>query len=190
MSFVIYGLIGLMPGDPDRSDGAGDPDITSADVARLKAVYGLDRPLLERYGDWLGPALPGELGYSRSFARPVLAVLPPRLANTFLLMGVSFVLALCHRAAARHPGRDRPRSRRLRDQPVLLRRHLDTVLLARPAADHLVLGRARLAAGGRRGRHPAGRLARALGERCAFSSCRWPRSPGQPAATPASCAAP
>jgi peptide/nickel transport system permease protein len=94
MSFVIYGLIGLMPGDPIDLMASGNPHITSADVARLKALYGLDRPLLERYGHWLAAALRGELGYSRSFARPVLEVLPPRLANTCLLMGVSFVLAL------------------------------------------------------------------------------------------------
>ena len=94
MSFVIYGLIGLMPGDPIDLMASGNPHITSADIARLKAVYGLDRPLLERYGHWLAAALRGELGYSRSFARPVLEVLPPRLANTCLLMGLSFVLAL------------------------------------------------------------------------------------------------
>jgi peptide/nickel transport system permease protein len=52
MSFVIYGLLGLMPGDPIDLMASGDPNITSEDVARLKAVYGLDRPLLERYGHW------------------------------------------------------------------------------------------------------------------------------------------
>jgi peptide/nickel transport system permease protein len=94
MSFVIYGLIGLMPGDPIDLMASGNPRITSADVARLKATYGLDRPLLERYGHWLAQALRGEFGYSRAYGRPVLEVLPPRLANTCLLMGVSFVLAL------------------------------------------------------------------------------------------------
>jgi peptide/nickel transport system permease protein len=73
---------------------AGDPNITSADLARLKAVYGLDRPLLERYGRWLGAALTGEFGFSRLHARPVLEVLLPRLGNTCLLMGLSFALAL------------------------------------------------------------------------------------------------
>ena len=94
MSFVIYGLIGLMPGDPIDLMASGDPKVTSADIARLKAVYGVDRPLLERYGHWLADALRGEFGYSRAFARPVLEVLPPRLVNTCLLMGVSFALAL------------------------------------------------------------------------------------------------
>jgi peptide/nickel transport system permease protein len=94
MSFVIYGLLGLMPGDPIDLMAAGDPNITSADLARLKAVYGLDRPLLERYGRWLGAALGGEFGFSRLHARPVLEVLLPRLGNTCLLMGLSFLLAL------------------------------------------------------------------------------------------------
>ena len=164
MSFVIYGLIGLMPGDPIDLMASGDPNMTSADVARLKAVYGLDRPLLERYGHWLGDALRGEFGYSRAFARPVLEVLLPRLANTCLLMGVSFVLALALALPAGIAAALRPRSvARLRPQPVRLRRHLDAVVLARAAADPLVLGRARLAAGGR---HADGRRDR-LGDRLA-----------------------
>ena len=35
MSFVIYGLIGLMPGDPIDLMLGADPHLTSADVARL-----------------------------------------------------------------------------------------------------------------------------------------------------------
>ncbi len=94
MSFVIYGLLGLMPGDPIDLMASGNPDITSEDIARLKQVYGLDQPLLERYWHWLSSALAGDLGYSRLHARPVLEVLWPRLGNTTLLMGTSFVLAL------------------------------------------------------------------------------------------------
>jgi peptide/nickel transport system permease protein len=110
MSFVIYGLIGLMPGDPIDLMASGNPNITTADVARLKALYGLDQPLLERYGHWLGSALRGEFGYSRAYARPVLEVLPPRLANTCLLMGLSFVLALMIALPAGIVAALRPRS--------------------------------------------------------------------------------
>jgi peptide/nickel transport system permease protein len=94
MSFAIYVLLGLMPGDPIDLMASGDPNITSDDIARLRAVYGLDRPLLERYWHWLADAVRGELGYSRLHARPVVEVLLPRLGNTVLLMGLSFVLAL------------------------------------------------------------------------------------------------
>ena len=94
MSFLIYGLIGLMPGDPIDIMVQADPNLTAADAARLKALYGLDKPLVERYFNWLIAALQGDFGYSRVHNAPVLEVLLPRLGNTMLLMGLSFILAL------------------------------------------------------------------------------------------------
>ena len=94
MSFVIYLLLGLMPGDPIDIMASGDPDMNSADIARLKALHGLDRPLTERYLSWLSGALGGNFGFSRLHTRPVLDVLGPRLWNTTVLMGLSFILAL------------------------------------------------------------------------------------------------
>ena len=109
MSFVIYGLIGLMPGDPVDQMLTADPHLTAADAARLKALYGLDRPLGERYLAWARAALSGDLGYSRLYAKPAIAALLPRLANTAVLMLSSFVLSLAialplGAAAARRPG--------------------------------------------------------------------------------------
>ncbi|PWC43502.1 ABC transporter permease [Azospirillum sp. TSO22-1] len=94
MSMLVTVLIALMPGDPVDLMLAGNPKATAADAARLKALYGLDRPLWERYANWLGAALTGDFGYSRLFAQPVPAVLLPRLGNTLLLLGASFVLAV------------------------------------------------------------------------------------------------
>jgi len=94
MSFLVYVLIGLMPGDPIDIMISGDPHMTTADAARLRALYGLDRPIVERYLAWLGAALHGDLGYSRTFQRPVLEILLPRLGNTAILMGASFVLSV------------------------------------------------------------------------------------------------
>jgi len=93
MSFVIYGLIGLMPGDPIDIMVSSDPNMTPEDAARLRALYGLDRPIFERYLSWLGAALQGDFGFSRLHGRPVLEVLLPRLGNTALLMGLAFLLA-------------------------------------------------------------------------------------------------
>ncbi|HJQ55799.1 MAG TPA: ABC transporter permease, partial [Vineibacter sp.] len=93
MSAVVFGLIGLMPGDPFDVMVAGDPNMKPEDAARLRALYGLDRPLWARYLSWLTSALGGDLGFSRSFARPVLDVLLPRLADTLLLMGLSLLVS-------------------------------------------------------------------------------------------------
>jgi peptide/nickel transport system permease protein len=108
MSFVIYALIGLMPGDPIDLMRSADPRMSAADAARLKALYGLDQPLLLRYAGWARQALTGDLGYSRLFAAPVWRALLPRLGNSLLLMGPSFVLAFAIAlglgiAAARQP---------------------------------------------------------------------------------------
>ncbi len=94
MSFVVYGLLGLMPGDPLDLMLTADPHMTPADAERLRALYDLDRPILARYLDWLAAALTGDFGVSRLHARPVLEVIPAALANTLILMGASFVLSI------------------------------------------------------------------------------------------------
>ncbi|WP_366555450.1 ABC transporter permease [Aquibaculum sediminis] len=109
MSFLVYLLIGLMPGDPIDIMISGDPNMSAADAERLRAVYGLDQPLLARYWAWLTSVLSGDLGYSRLFNRPVETILLPRLGNTLLLMGAALLLALIVAlplgvAAARRPG--------------------------------------------------------------------------------------
>ncbi len=109
VAFASYALIGLMPGDPIDLMVRADPRLTSADAARLKALYGLDRPLWERFGRWLVQALSGDLGHSRLYGRPVVEVLGPRLLATLALMGPSLLLALLLALpagirAALHPG--------------------------------------------------------------------------------------
>lgn len=94
VSFVVYALIGLMPGDPVDLMITADPKMTPEDAARLRALYGLDQPILERYGNWLSAALSGDFGFSRLHSKPVMEVLYPALGNTVILLGLSFGLAL------------------------------------------------------------------------------------------------
>ena len=93
MSFVVYGLIGLMPGDPIDIMVSANPNLTTEDAARLRKLYGLDRSIGARYLTWLGAAVQGDFGYSRLYSRPVIEILLPRLGNTVVLMGASFALA-------------------------------------------------------------------------------------------------
>ncbi|MHA1566490.1 MAG: ABC transporter permease, partial [Alphaproteobacteria bacterium] len=91
MSFVIFFLIALMPGDPIDIMIASNPDLTPADAVRLRALHGLDVPIWQRYINWLTAALGGDFGYSRNFNRPVFEVLMPRLGNTIILLGLSSI---------------------------------------------------------------------------------------------------
>ncbi|MEJ5230906.1 MAG: ABC transporter permease [Geminicoccaceae bacterium] len=94
VAFLLFALVDLMPGDPIDLMLQADPRLTSADVARLKALHGLDRPLAERFLAWLANALRGEFGYSRLYGLPVGEILWPRLLATLLLVGTSFLAAL------------------------------------------------------------------------------------------------
>jgi peptide/nickel transport system permease protein len=93
LSFAMFLLIGLMPGDPIDLAIAGDPRLNAEDAARLRALHGLDQPILARYLAWAGALLRGEFGYSRLFAQPVAAVLWPALGSTLVLVGTAVLLA-------------------------------------------------------------------------------------------------
>ncbi|WP_342358928.1 ABC transporter permease [Terrarubrum flagellatum] len=94
MSFVIYGLIGLMPGDPVDIMAASMPGMTPEVMKNLRAIYGLDQPLMLRYARWLMAILSGDFGFSRTHSRPVLEVLTPALLQTCKLMLISFFLSV------------------------------------------------------------------------------------------------
>jgi peptide/nickel transport system permease protein len=94
MSFVIYSLIGLMPGDPLDVMISSNPGATPEVVARLREIYGVDQPIMLRYGHWLLAALQGDLGFSRTHSQPVLEVLLPALWITCRLMLISFVISV------------------------------------------------------------------------------------------------
>jgi peptide/nickel transport system permease protein len=109
MSFVIYALIGLMPGDPLDIMIASNPGATPEVVAQLRAIYGLDQPMPVRYAHWLLAALHGDFGFSRTHSEPVLTVLAPALLQTCKLMLISFAIAAAAAfvlgvAASRRPG--------------------------------------------------------------------------------------
>ena len=94
MSFVIYALMALMPGDPIDIMVQSDPHLTPADATRLKEIYGLDQPLGKRYANWFFSAVQGDFGYSRIHNRPTLEILAPRLTNTAWLMLASLLFSL------------------------------------------------------------------------------------------------
>ncbi len=93
LSFIFYMLLGLMPGDPIDLAIMSDPRLTAEDAARLRALHGLDQPLLARYLAWAGAVLRGEFGFSRLFARPVATLLWPALLSTLALLGWAVLIA-------------------------------------------------------------------------------------------------
>jgi peptide/nickel transport system permease protein len=93
LSFAMFLLIGLMPGDPIDLAIAGDPRLTAEDAARMRALHGLDQPLMARYAAWVQALMAGQFGYSRLFAQPVAQVIWPALLSTLALLGAALVVA-------------------------------------------------------------------------------------------------
>lgn len=86
-SFIIFLLFAKTPGDFID----GNITLTAARAAELKAIYGLDQPLLTRYLHWLGQLLRGDLGFSLQYQIPVSQLLNQYIWNSFLLASVALV---------------------------------------------------------------------------------------------------
>ena len=94
MSFVLYNLIGLMPGDPIDVMLEGNPSVTPELMAQMRAIYGMDQPLLLRYWHWLLAASKGDFGYSNTYFRPVIEILGPAMVQTIKLMTLTLMVSI------------------------------------------------------------------------------------------------
>ena len=81
-------LIKLAPGDP-FIELIDNPRVPPEVRERLRARWGLDRPVHEQYLLYLRDLARGDLGWSFSKSRPVADAIADALPNTLLLMGVA-----------------------------------------------------------------------------------------------------
>lgn len=78
----------------DLATALAGEDAPAAEVERIRQQFGLDRPLLVQYGEWLLRALTGDLGRSLFYQETVSALILDRLPNTLTLAGLGLALAL------------------------------------------------------------------------------------------------
>jgi peptide/nickel transport system permease protein len=92
VSLVTFLVINVMPGDAAQQLlGA---NATPDQVAQLRSQLHLDQPVFERYVNWLGDVLTGNLGSSFASDQPVTSILSERLPVTFELLAYAFVVSL------------------------------------------------------------------------------------------------
>lgn len=94
MSFLLFILIGMMPGDPIETMFEGNPALTPELVRQMRDMYGLDEPVTRRYWHWLVSALGGDLGYSSLYFQPVLEVLGPAVLQTTILVSATLLVSI------------------------------------------------------------------------------------------------
>lgn len=98
VSVVVFLLIHLLPGDAIQMFLGTQVDMTPAQMAELRRLFGLDKSLPGQYADWILRLTRGDFGVSLRTSRPVLpdilARLPVSAEITVLALAVALAIAL------------------------------------------------------------------------------------------------
>ncbi len=93
ISVVLFTVFALAPGDP-FSDLVQNPNVPPEVVASLRAKFGLDDPVWQRYFHWFAAMLHGDWGFSFISRVNVDTLIMQRVSVTLAIIGASQVLAL------------------------------------------------------------------------------------------------
>ncbi len=93
VSLVCFALMQATPGGPTAMLSQ-NPMVKPDDLARIRANFGIDEPVIVQYFLWLKRViLHGDFGYSYVTGEPVSEMINQRLPATVELMGSAFLLA-------------------------------------------------------------------------------------------------
>src|SRR6186713_2024659 len=92
VAVLVFSMLRMTPGDP-ASIIAGAA-ATAADVAGIREKLGLDRPIVEQFGIWLGNVLRGDFGESFFFKKTVASLIADRVGPTLALATFTMVLSI------------------------------------------------------------------------------------------------
>ena len=93
VSAIGFAVLHLAPGGP-LAQFALIPGMSQADIARIAAQMGLDRPLPIQYWEWFSRLLTGDWGHSYRDSQPVLAIIASHLPATLELMVSALLIAV------------------------------------------------------------------------------------------------
>ena len=93
ISVILFGVLALAPGDPFE-DLATNPNVPPEVRMALRAQFGLDDPIWQRYFHWLVNMLRGDWGFSFVSRIDVDELILQRLPVTIAVIGASQLLAL------------------------------------------------------------------------------------------------
>ena len=94
VSFLVFCLLSLAPGDPAITLLGGPSKATPEAIAQVRAAYHLDEPLLIQYWYWLQGVLKFDFGRSISSQLPVKDAIGERLPITVALAVYSFIITV------------------------------------------------------------------------------------------------
>ena len=94
VTFVTFFLTNVLPGDAVNALIPIDAQQDREFVEQIREEWGLNDPLIVRYGRWLGDAVQGDLGRSLVTGQPVTDEITHRLPITLEIMAVAVGLSL------------------------------------------------------------------------------------------------
>ncbi len=92
VSVAIFAITEILPGDVAwhiLGQGA-----TPENLEAVREKLDLNKPAYERYINWIGDALQGDLGDSYIQNRPVIDIVKPRLYNSAILAAFAFIISV------------------------------------------------------------------------------------------------
>lgn len=93
ISFVIFAILALAPGDP-LAQFALNPAIPESTRELIRIQFGLDRPWPERYVRWITSLARGDWGFSFGSRSPVIDLVWQRLPQTLQVVGLAYVIGV------------------------------------------------------------------------------------------------
>ena len=92
VAVIVFFVIRVVPGNPIAM--MLPPGATDADIARLTALYGLDKSIPQQFLIWGAGVLQGDFGTSITARQPVLALVLGRLPATLELSTLALIIAI------------------------------------------------------------------------------------------------
>jgi peptide/nickel transport system permease protein len=92
VSIITFAFVAMSPGDFFQEMRL-NPQISENTIYRFRTQYGLSKPFLIRYSDWLQSVGHGDLGYSFAYGSSVAPLLRVRARNTLFLTVTATFLA-------------------------------------------------------------------------------------------------
>jgi ABC-type dipeptide/oligopeptide/nickel transport system permease component len=92
VAIVVFVMVRVAPGDPIAM--MISPGASQADIAQLRALYGLDQPIIAQFFTWFGAVLAGDFGTSISLRENVRSVVLDHLPATLELATLALLIAV------------------------------------------------------------------------------------------------
>ena len=93
VSAIAFALLSSAGGDA-LSGLRDNPQVSAETVEKLRATYGLDRPVASRYLNWLSGLVRGDMGESFAYKTPAAGLILSRLRSTLMLGLLGLLIAL------------------------------------------------------------------------------------------------